>query len=284
MNSEFSRLSKLRWKEPTKEPSGIYKPAEIDEDTISFPGDSYSGEELNFDAAGFWAIERANAIARELQALNVNLIWEIGAGNGNVAIPLRDLGFQVIAVEPLFNGALTLAKNDFTTFQSTLESLKLPDNSIGAIGVFDVLEHLENPEPFLNEVSRVLKPGGIFICSVPAYQWLYSDFDISLGHFRRYSEKTLTQLLKSSKLESINVRFLFGFLIIPALLLRRIPYLLGRRNKFARIKHSNNQRFRLLTHLDGFLRALLAFESRIQLRIGLSIIAISQKSDAKLPG
>ena len=187
----------------------------------------------------------------------------------------------MITVEPLMNGALTLAKNEFTTFQATLETLKLPNDSIDAIGAFDVIEHLENPEIFLTEVYRVMKPGGIFICSVPAYQWLYSDFDESIGHFRRYSGKSLIGELNSSGLESLKIRFLFGFLVIPAFLLRRVPYLLGRRRKFESIKRSNNQRFKFLTYLDRLLRILLKFEGKVQLRFGLSIIALSQKRVSK---
>ena len=152
MNSELSRLSKIGWNVPINDHNGIFKPTKIDEAMISFPVDSYTGEELNLDAFGFWALERANTIGKLLQTLDVKVIWEIGAGNGNVAIPLRALGFEVFAVEPLLNGALTLAKNEFTTFQATLETLKLPNNSIDAIGAFDVIEHLEKPELFLNEV------------------------------------------------------------------------------------------------------------------------------------
>lgn len=277
MNSELSRLSKIGWNVPLIDHNGIFKPAKIDESMISFPVDSYTGEELNLDAFGFWALERANAIGKLLQSIDVKLIWEIGAGNGNVAIPLRALGFEVFAVEPLLNGALTMAKNEFITFQATLETLKLPSHSIDAIGAFDVIEHLENPALFLSEVYRVLKPGGIFICSVPAYQWLYSDFDQSIGHFRRYSTKSLKRQLHSSGLESIKIRFLFGFLVIPAFLLRRVPYVLGRRRKFETIKRSNNQRFRFLTHLNILLRILVVVEEKIQLRFGLSIVALSQK-------
>jgi predicted SAM-dependent methyltransferase len=52
---------------------------------------------------------------------------------------------------------------------------------LATIGAFDVLEHLEKPELLLDEIYRVLMPGGTFVCSVPAYQWLFSDFDIFDG-------------------------------------------------------------------------------------------------------
>lgn len=43
----------------------------------------------------------------------------------------------------------------------------VPSNSVDLVVSFETIEHLENPERFLGEMKRVLKPGGRFICSVP---------------------------------------------------------------------------------------------------------------------
>ena len=170
--------------------------------------------------------KRAYIIGKMLKERRVKLLWEVGAGNGNAAIPLRKNGIDVVCVEPLRSGALTLVKNGFLTFQSTLETLELPDNSIEAIGAFDVLEHLEYPEILLREIFRILRPGGYFICSVPAYQWLFSNFDISIGHYRRYSRSELKKLIGLAGLDTIEKKSIFGFLIIPSFMLRRVPFIL----------------------------------------------------------
>lgn len=277
MHSEFMDLEKRGWKIPPASTSGLLKPSEVDESKISFPSESYDSGENNSEASGFWAKERARAISSILKTTDTKTIWEVGAGNGNVAIPLRDLGFKIIAIEPLQSGALTLAKNGFLTFHSTLEGINLPNDSIEAIGAFDVLEHLEKPAVLLSEIYRVLKPGGVFLCSVPAYQWLYSDFDISIGHFRRYSNSTLNSSIQTAGLHPIKTIYLFGFLVVPAYLLRRIPYLFGRRRRFEDVHELNNSRFSLLSKLESFLSWVVWLEQRLHLKFGLSLIALSRK-------
>ena len=277
MLNEFERLEKLGYVLPSLNSKGLLSPSLVDESKISFPSESYNSAETNKEADGFWAAQRAIAIAELLRTTGSITLWEIGAGNGSAAIPLRNLGFNVIPIEPLESGAVTLAKNGFSTLHSTLEELKLPSESIDAIGAFDVLEHLEEPEALLAEIHRVLKPGGTFICSVPAYQWLYSDFDISIGHFRRYTKATLISLIGKSGFKSIHVEYLFGFLVIPALLLRRLPYLLGRRNKFKKVNKLNKSRFIFLSRLDLLFIKVMQIEKMLNLQFGLSIISSSNK-------
>jgi len=274
MEPELSRLLFLGWRVPEKQEDGVFKPKEIDEDTISFPSEGYSGEETNSEATGFWATERAKSIYELLEKNDVKTLWEIGAGNGNAAIPLRNRGIEIFPVEPLQTGARTLSLNGFTTFQATLEDLSFPDDSIGA---FDVLEHLENPNQLLTEIHRVLRPGGIFICSVPAYQWLFSDFDISIGHYRRYSRKSINKLVSAIGLETQSTKSLFGYLILPAFILRRLPYLLGRRNAYAQTTASSGGNSQMLHKLSPIFRMAGSLERFFKSPLGLSIILISKK-------
>jgi ubiquinone/menaquinone biosynthesis C-methylase UbiE len=277
MNSELKRLQNEGWVIPQEDKDGLFTPMLINEELISFPSESFSGEAHNDEASGFWAKERARAIGKILRDSDVHNIWEIGAGNGAAAIPLRNLGISVIAVEPLRTGALTLVKNGFTTFHATFDSLKLPDNSIGAIGAFDVLEHLEDPDELLSEIFRVLKPNGVFICSVPCFQWLFSDFDIAIGHYRRYNRASMFELLTKNRLSVKNQYNLFGFLVLPALISRRLPYLLGRRRKFNSVNTSNKRNFSLIELLTPLLNVIARLESFLKLRFGLSLISISTK-------
>ena len=277
MNSEFQRLEKFGWELPNLNSLGLFTPRDVDESKISFPRESYDSAKTNDEAGGFWAMERASMIAKMLESNEVDTLWEIGAGNGLAAIPLRDQGLQIIPIEPLQSGAVTLAKNGFPTFHSTLEDLNLPSNSIGAFGAFDVLEHLEDPEILLQEINRVLKPGGIFICSVPAYQWLFSDFDEAIGHYRRYTQKSLKTLLESNSFNQSDSFYLFGMLVLPALLFRRIPYLLGRRRKFDSIFKSNKKSNYFVNKVFSTLRLTSKVERKFRFRFGLSIVATFYK-------
>ena len=252
-------------------------PAPIDEDKISFPAKHYDSAITNEEASGFWAVQRATLIAEMLNEYGVETLWEVGAGNGNAAIPLRNLGFNVIPVEPLQSGAITLQKNEFAAFCSTLEELKLPNDSIAAIGAFDVLEHLENPQVLLTEIFRVLKPGGLFVCSVPAYQWLYSDFDTSIGHYRRYSRKMIEESLNLSGLKVMSTKYLYGFLVPVAFVLRRVvPFFVHRvkREKNCNPSGSQSKHFNKLSFL---FKLFVLIEQRIHLHLGLSLFSIGVK-------
>ncbi|HYN29758.1 MAG TPA: class I SAM-dependent methyltransferase, partial [Dermatophilaceae bacterium] len=66
-------------------------------------------------------------------------------------------------------------------------ALPFEDGAFDVVSAFDVIEHCEPEETALVEVHRVLRPGGRFVMSVPAYAWAWSDFDVANGHHRRYT-------------------------------------------------------------------------------------------------
>jgi SAM-dependent methyltransferase len=76
--------------------------------------------------------------------------------------------------------------------------LPFPDAAFDIVTMLDVLEHLEDDAGALREVRRVLRPGGAYVWSVPAYQHLWSAHDEALHHFRRYERRCLAQLLRRS--------------------------------------------------------------------------------------
>jgi SAM-dependent methyltransferase len=246
---------------------------------VSFPSDWYNPEVANIEAEGIWAETRALRILEFLKENGIRVIWEVGSGNGNVAIPLRKSGIAVIGIEPLRSGVEGLANNGFAAYWGTLEDLAFPDASIEAIGIFDVLEHLEQPEIVMTEIRRVLKPGGLLITTVPANQWLFSDFDLSIGHFRRYSRKSLQKLLVQNGFSSNKIQYIFLALILPALILRTIPYKLGRRKNFQSEIYANSGLDKLMRILKPLLKAILMVERKLPLPIGLSLISCSHKVD-----
>ena len=75
----------------------------------------------------------------------------------------------------------------------------------------DVLEHILEDKKELQRATFYLKPGGHLIILSPAFQFLYSPFDKAIGHYRRYTIKSLTdisplncQVVKSNYLDSIG--------------------------------------------------------------------------------
>jgi SAM-dependent methyltransferase len=64
-------------------------------------------------------------------------------------------------------------------------------NCFDAILYVDVLEHIEDDMGELARAILHLRPGGRLVVLAPAHQWLFSEFDRTIGHFRRYTRRTL---------------------------------------------------------------------------------------------
>jgi SAM-dependent methyltransferase len=81
---------------------------------------------------------------------------------------------------------------------SPATNLPFEDNSATVITALDVLEHIEDDAAAANEIYRVLKPGGVFVSTVPALMALWSDWDVKLHHFRRYQLTDYRGVLKGA--------------------------------------------------------------------------------------
>ena len=90
------------------------------------------------------------------------------------------------------------------------------DARFDTILYIDVLEHIEDDAAELRAASRLLAQGGRLIVLAPAYSWLYSNFDRSIGHFRRYSAATLANLTPPG-LEIESSVYLDALGILPSL-------------------------------------------------------------------
>ena len=278
VSNELIRLSSEGWKDWTTDAHSVKTSATVLQSKISFPADWYNPETSNAEAQSFWAQTRAEKIIKILVKNDARVMWEVGAGNGNVAIPLRKAGIAVIGIEPLRGGVESLANDGLTAYWGTLEDLAFPDASIEVIGIFDVLEHLEHPELVMSEIRRVLKPGGLLISTVPAHQWLFSDFDLSIGHFRRYSRKSLQELLIENGFASNKIQYIFLGLVLPAFVFRTIPYKLGRKKKSHSQANSKKSLKKTRRLLDYLLKVIFVFEGKLPLPLGLSLISSSYKS------
>ncbi len=276
---EVNRLEALGWKNWKQNENNMFAPLERSSGEISFPSEAWDPNQVNSEAEGVWAQLRASKIIRVIQKRDLDLLWEVGAGNGMVAIPLAQQHVPVIAIEPLETGAQSLATAGFASYLGTLQELNFPNSSIKAIGLFDVLEHIERPEEILTEIKRVLRPSGLLIITVPAHNFLFSDFDLSIGHFRRYSRATLTKTLEESGLILDSIDYFFQALVIPAFILRRIPYLLGRRNSFSKIKNTIDKQSRVMQIMNQIVKLAFRVENYFNLPFGLSIIAVVRKSE-----
>ena len=71
----------------------------------------------------------------------------------------------------------------------------------------NVLEHVEDDVTELEMMRHVLRSGGHLCLWVPALPGLYSRFDRSLGHFRRYRKKDVERRLEAAGFRVVKVAY-----------------------------------------------------------------------------
>lgn len=123
-------------------------------------------------------------------------ILEIGAGIGANTVELARAGDDWTCLEPdaalaaRLERRLAAAGLPFRAIRGTTADIDAGDRYDCAIYI-DVLEHIEDDRAELARAAALLRPGGRVIVLAPAHQFLFSPFDASIGHFRRYSRATL---------------------------------------------------------------------------------------------
>ncbi len=193
--------------------------------SVSYSESGHSNLMVHEDRS-FWFGARADAIvAAVCRYGDGSCVWEIGAGNGHVAAALQAAGIPAVAVEPGPVGIANAHQRGVPAIRGLLFELDLPDASLGAAGMFDVLEHLAEPAALLAEVRRVLRPGALLVVTVPAHGWLWSDKDTAAGHFRRYSRRALDEQLTGAGFQGVDSRYLFPSLVVPMAIRYRLPFL-----------------------------------------------------------
>lgn len=211
---------------------------------ISYPEEG-NDKCFQIEENSFWFNHRNSVILDLIKKFPPKgCIFDIGGGNGFVTKLMNDCGYETFLVEPGIQGIKNAKSRGITNLLcSTFWDAKFKKGCISAIGIFDVLEHIENDLDFLKKILWHLETEGILYLTVPAYQFLWSQEDNFAGHYRRYTLKKLTKLLVDSGFEIKYKTYFFSFLPIPILFFRTLPYKLfhsGNQNNQAN-EHSQNK-------------------------------------------
>lgn len=198
-------------------------------------GVSYAedGHDLCFgvEDGSFWFRHRNECIAALVASHpppGAGPILDLGGGNGYVAKRLIDAGHDVVLLEPGAAGASNarLKRGLPQVVCATLENAGFRPGSFAAIGMFDVIEHIEADRAFLDGLRPLLVPGGRLYLTVPCHRWLWSRADGDAGHFRRHTLTTLSEL--TAGLFDIDyASYFFAPLVVPQFMLRALPHRLG---------------------------------------------------------
>lgn len=191
---------------------------------ISYP-DEANRVYFEVEDNSFWFQHRNNCITDLAKAFNIpKQFFDVGGGNGFVSMGMQQAGYDVVLLEPgiegCLNGKTRGIKNIICT---TLQNCSLPEASIPSCGLFDVIEHIEDDYGILRQVHFFMEKNGVLLLTVPAYNFLWSDEDDYIGHYRRYTLKTITETLSKAGFKVEYSSYLFSFLVIPILLFRSLP-------------------------------------------------------------
>jgi SAM-dependent methyltransferase len=149
--------------------------------------------------------------------------------------------------------------------------------------LMDVVEHVPDDAAFLADICRRRFVDGHtqFLITVPSFQSLFCSHDRFLGHYRRYTVRTLGQLLTRAKLASIDGGYLFATLLPVRVLQVLRERFAGPAEAFTGLSgwHGGEARTRMVTALLTLDGMLSLFFARVGIRIpGLSSFAICRKS------
>jgi SAM-dependent methyltransferase len=191
----------------------------------------YAGREL--EAMAF-AVNYHRWILEFFQPFLGTRIVEVGAGAGSFSELLREREIESLSlVEPspaMYRLLLKRLGEDnkdsrirtynalFGDVAAEIKSGQNPDSII----YVNVLEHIAGDEGELRTIHQTLCRGGRIFVLVPALHWLYSKFDVELGHERRYSSAELHEKLQGAGFKVLSSRYLDMIGIVPWLIKYRL--------------------------------------------------------------
>jgi ubiquinone/menaquinone biosynthesis C-methylase UbiE len=225
---------------------------------------------------GMEKITRA-VLKRWYSCTSDSFILDAGCGTGAaMSTYLADYGHVTgIDVSPL---ALSFCRQRNLTSLSlaSVSNIPFPPESFDLVTSFDVLyeQAVSSDLAVLTEFRRVLRPGGLTLLRLPAYDWLRGEHDRVIHTARRYTVPQVKRLLVESGFQPLHVTYANTFLF---------PLALGKR-LLERIFPPDPASSDLSVNvggLNGIFKHILAseafFVSRIRLPFGLSVIAVARK-------
>ncbi|MDA2935960.1 class I SAM-dependent methyltransferase [Patescibacteria group bacterium AH-259-L05] len=232
-----------------------------------------------FEQFYWWHVGRRKILSSLLRRFlknNENQILEIGCGTGGNLEVLSRWG-KVTGLDISEEALNFCRKRGFNNLiLSTAERINVSDKTFDLVVAMDVLEHIENDKKAIKETWRILKPGGYFLATVPAYQFLWSEHDEVLHHHRRYLFSSFLNKMQDAGFDIIKMSYIISFVFPIVLVYRTARKIFPTKDKkniaYITLPKFINNFFVLALQFEAFLLRFLNFP------FGVSIICIAQKS------
>jgi len=229
----------------------------------------------------WWHLGRLRIIEtylRKARGKRANIkILNVGCGTGGTIDMLESHG--VTDNVDISDDAIRFMKQRGYKRITKVDDIKLPfkNKSYDVVGAFDVLEHIDKQVDALKEWRRVIKDNGAIIITVPAYQWLWTDHDVSLHHKRRYTTKRLREAAQKAGLKPQKISYAIVFSLPLVVGFRMLNKLLRRKvdaeTSYVTVPSWVNRTFTSFLYGEAWLHNV------VSLPFGTSVVAIFRKSD-----
>lgn len=154
-------------------------------------------------------------------------ILDIGTSTGTNLRMLRDAGYVNVLGLDMHDEAIRWCSDKGLGIVEKGDICNIPyiNDSYDLVLATDIIEHVDEDELALREISRILKPGGRALLTVPAFRSLWGLQDEVSQHKRRYRQAELIEKINKSGL-FVEECFYFNYLLfVPIWLIRQIIWL-----------------------------------------------------------
>jgi SAM-dependent methyltransferase len=217
-----------------------------------------------------------NLIKKYLQPNRSSEILDVGCGTCGFA-QLLSKDYEIIALDTSDIALEYCKKRGIEKLHlSYLADFPKEDYNLKAITMLDVIEHIEDDKSVLKDVYNALPDGGWFFASVPAYQFLWSIHDEIHKHYRRYTRKEITALIRDAGFEIKFSSYFNTFLFLPGLLKRLLDKIIPNKKGEAEVAVEV-----FPGPINTLMSKIFQFEGKFfptfKFPFGLSVMIVSQK-------
>jgi len=238
---------------------------------------SHLDELIELEATYWWHVAKRDLVTNVLlsQFPPPARLVEGGVGSARNLLEFRRRGYEVSGLDNSPTAVANARRRGLTDVAEHDLGMPWPSRpgSIHIAVLLDVLEHTADPVAVLRHAANALAPDGGIVLTVPAYGWLYSPWDRSLGHFCRYTARRLRQQAEAASLRVSWLTHWNAFSLPPAIVVRCYQRLFPRavRPVFPRVAPAVNRWLLVLAALERW------YVRRFPLPFGLSLVAVLRK-------